>query len=82
MKTTYKFILIASIAIAILIYVLLFNRLSETAMVRWSYLWLPGLLFGATGLIAGKPSPRLAIIVTVAGVVALFVFFELIFPPL
>jgi hypothetical protein len=80
MKTTYKFILIASIAIAGLIYGLLFNRLSETSMVRCSYLWLPGVLFGATGLIARKPSPRLAIIVAVVGVVALFLFFELIFP--
>lgn len=82
MKFIYKFILIASIAIPILIYGLLANRLSETAMVRLSYLWLPGLLFGAVGLKAGQNSPRLPIIVAVIGVVALFLFFELIFPSL
>lgn len=82
MKTIYKLVLIGSIAMPILIYGLLASRLSETAMVRWSYLWLPGLLFGAVGLKAGQTSPRLPIIVAVIGVVALFLFFELIFPAL
>jgi hypothetical protein len=82
MKSIYKSILIASIAIAVLIYGLLCNRLSETAMVRWSYLWFPGLLFGAVGLKAGPTSPNRPIIVALIGVVALFLFFELIFPAL
>jgi hypothetical protein len=82
MKTIYQFILIASIALAVCIYGLFSNRLSETAMVRWSYFWLPGLLFGAAGLKAGQTSPRLPIIVAITGVVALFLFFELIFPSL
>jgi hypothetical protein len=82
MKTIYKFILIASIVLAVLIYGLLFNRLSETAMVRWAYLWLPGLLFGGVGLMAGQTSPRRPLIVAIIGVVALFLFFELIFPSL
>ena len=51
-------------------------------MVRWSYLWLPGLFFGAVGLMTGQASPRRPIIVAVIGVVALFLFFELIFPAL
>ena len=41
MKTIYKLILIASIAILVVVYGLFFNRLSETEMVRWSYVWLP-----------------------------------------
>ena len=82
MKTIYKCILIASIALPVLIYGLLSNRLSETAMVRWSYLWVPGLLFGAVGLMMGQTAPRRPIIVAVIGVVALFLFFELIFPSL
>ena len=82
MKTIYKFVLIASIAIAVLIYGVLFNRLSETAMVRWSYLWFPGLLFGAVGLKASQTSPNRPIIIALIGAVALFLFFELIFPSL
>ena len=82
MKNIYKVVLIASIALAVCIYGLFFNRLSETAMVRWSYLWLPALLFGAVGLKSGQTSPRLPLIVAGIGVVALFLFFELIFPAL
>lgn len=82
MKTVYKYILIASIAAAVCIYGLFFNRLSETEMVRWSYLWLPGLLFGAVGLKAGQTSPRFPLIVAAVGAVALFLFFELVFPSL
>lgn len=82
MKTIYKLILIASIAILVVVYGLFFNRLSETEMIRWSYVWFPGLLFGAVGLKAGQTSLRLPIIVTLAGLVALFLFFEVIFPAL
>ncbi len=82
MKSVYKFVLIASIAIAVLIYGVLFNRVSETAMIRWSYLWFPGLLFGVVGLKGSQSSPNRPIIVAVIGVVALFLFFELIFPAL
>ena len=82
MKAIYTVILIASIAIAVLIYGVLFNRVSETAMVRWSYLWFPGLLFGAVGLKASQTSPNRPIIIALIAVVALFLFFELIFPAL
>lgn len=82
MKTIYKFVLIASIALAVCIYGLFSNRISETGMVRWSHLWLPSLLFGAVGLKAGQTSPRLPIVVAVAGIVALFLFLEIIFPSL
>jgi hypothetical protein len=82
MKTTYKFVLIASIVLAICIYGLFFNRMSETAMVRWSYLWFPGLLFGAVGLKASQTSPNRPVIVAIIGIVALFLFFEFIFPSL
>jgi hypothetical protein len=82
MKTIYKIVLIASIALAVCIYGLFFNRLSETAMVRWAYLWFPGLLFGAVGLKGSQTSPNRPIIVALIGVVALFLFFELIFPAL
>jgi hypothetical protein len=82
MKNIYKVVLIGSILLAIGIYGLFFNRLSETAIVRWAYLWFPGLLFGAVGLKSGQTSPRLPLIVAAIGVVALFLFFELIFPSL
>ena len=82
MKTIYKSVLFASIAAAVLIYGLFSNRLSETDMVRWSYLWFPGLLFGAVGLMTGQASPKRPIIVAVVGVVAMFLFFEMIFPSL
>jgi hypothetical protein len=81
-KNIYKLVLIASIAILVVVYGLFFNRLSETEMIRWSYVWVPGLLFGAVGLKAGQSSLRLPIIVTVVGLVALFLFFEMIFPAL
>jgi hypothetical protein len=82
MRSIYKSILILSIALAVVIYGVLFNRLSETAMVRWSYLWFPGILFGAVGLKGSQSSPNRPIIVALIGVVALFLFFELIFPAL
>lgn len=82
MKNIYKLVLIASIAILVVVYGVFFNRLSETEMIRWSYVWFPGLLFGAVGLKAGQTSLRLPIIVTLAGLVALFLFFEVIFPAL
>ena len=41
MKNLYKFVLIGSIVLAICIYGLFLNRLSETEMVRWSYLGSP-----------------------------------------
>jgi hypothetical protein len=81
-KNIYRLVLIASIAILVVVYGLFFNRLSETEMIRWSYVWVPGLLFGAVGLKAGQSSLRLPIIVTVVGLVALFLFFEMIFPAL
>lgn len=82
MKNIYKIILIASIAIAVFVYGLFFNSLSETAMVRWSYLWFPGVLFGAVGLMSSQASIKRPLMVAVIGVVALFLFFELIFPSL
>lgn len=82
MKSVYKIVLIASIVVAVCIYGLFFNRMSETAMVRWSYLWFPALLFGAVGLKGSQASPNRPIIVALIGVVALFLFFELIFPAL
>jgi hypothetical protein len=82
MKSVYKIVLIASIAVAVLIYGLFFNRLSETAMVRWAYLWFPGLVYGAVGLMSGEAAPRRPIIVALISLVALFIFFEGIFPSL
>lgn len=82
MKTIYQAILYASIAVAVFIYGFFFNRMSETAMVRWSYLWFPGLLFGAVGLMSGQASLRRPVIVTLIGIVALVLFFELVFPAL
>ena len=82
MKTLYKFVLIASIVAAVCIYGLFSNRMSETAMVRWAYLWFPGLVFGIVGLKGGQSSPKRPIFAALIGIAALFFFFELIFPAL
>ena len=82
MKTISKVVLLASIALAVVIYGFFFDSLSETEMVRWSYLWFPGLLFGAVGLMAGQTSPKRPIVVAAISIVALLLFFELIFPSL
>jgi hypothetical protein len=82
MKALYTFILITSITTAVLIYGVLFNRVSETAMIRWSYLWFPGLLFGAVGLKTSPTSPNRPIVIALMAVVGLFLFFELILPAL
>lgn len=82
MKPVYKTVLITSIVIAIAIYALLFNKLSETAMVRWSYFWVPGVVYGAVGLIWPGAGSRRPIIAAAIAVVALIIFFEGIFPSL
>lgn len=78
----YKVILVTCIVAPILIYAILFDRLSETDMVRLAYLWLPGILFGATGLMRRQGSLRLPLLVAGIGLALLFVFFETIWPKL
>ena len=82
MKPVYKTVLIVCLAIAAVIYGLFLNKMSETAMVRWSYFWFPGMVFGVIGLMSGEGAPKRPVIAAVISVVALVIFFEAIFPSL
>jgi len=77
-----KFMLFGGLIGAALIYLALFNSLSETEMVNLSYIWLPVSVAGGAILYTGKNTLIFAVICLVLTVVALFSFFELIFPAL
>lgn len=71
------------LAVIIAIYGLLFDSLSETAMIELSYLWSGPLLFSVAGLIAayngaerGKPY-LFGLIGLISGPILLFIFFGL-----
>ncbi len=81
-KRVAKFMLFGGLIGAALIYLALFNSLSETEMVNLSYIWLPISVAGAAILYTGKNTLMFAIICLIMTVLALFVFFELIFPAL
>jgi len=82
MKPVYKTVLFVSIAIAVVIYGLFFSKLSETAMVRWSYFWFPGVVYGIAGLMFGDKGAKRPVMAALAGVFVLVIFFEGIFPSL
>ena len=81
-KRTAQMMLIGAIIAAALVYLVFANSLSETDMVRLSYIWLPIAITGAALLITGKNTLKFAIGWLVAAVLALFAFFELVFPML
>ncbi|HVF72607.1 MAG TPA: hypothetical protein VM940_13445 [Chthoniobacterales bacterium] len=82
MKAVYKVVLVTALAMAAVLYGLFLNTLSETAMVRLSYFWFPGMVYGTVGLLSGESSPRRPLIAAVISLIALLVFFEGIFPSL
>ena len=42
------------VSLLVCIYFTKFNALSETELVRWSYVWLPVIIFGVVGIFAMK----------------------------
>ena len=74
--------LIGAILGAALIYLIFANSLSETDMVRLSYVWLPIAVTGAAILWTGKNSIRFALAWFISTIMGLFSFFELVFPML
>ena len=81
-KPTARVMLIGAIIAAALVYLVFSNSLSETDMVRLSYIWLPIAITGAAILFTGKNTLKFAISWFITAVLGLFVFFELIFPML
>ena len=81
-KRTARIMLIGAIITAALVYLVFADALSETDMVRLSYIWLPIAITGAALLITGKNTLKFAIGWFAAAMLALFAFFELIFPML
>jgi len=81
-KRTARVVLIGAIIAAALVYLVFANSLSETDMVRLSYIWLPIAITGAAILFTGKNTLKFAISWFITAVLGLFVFFELIFPML
>jgi|GEM_PF-2793745 len=81
-KRTARIMLIGAIIVAALVYLVFADTLSETDMVRLSYIWLPIAIAGAAILMTGKNTLKFAIAWFAATVLALFAFFELIFPML
>ncbi len=67
---------------AAVIYLALFNSLSETDMVNFSYIWLPFAVTGAAVLYTGKNTLGFALTCFALAIVALVLFFEIIFPAL
>lgn len=82
------------IAVAVIIYAVRFNDLSETEMVQLSYLWLPIFVFGLAGLYGlkklknqGNPPKTIsvvlfALIIAIVAVGLLMFFYEAIWPSL
>ncbi len=77
-----KIMLYGGVAAAALIYLAFFNTLSETDMVNFSYIWLPFSVAGAAVLFTGNNTVKNAIIWFVVTLLALFIFFQVIFPML
>jgi len=76
------------------LYLIKFNDMSETELVRWSYLWIPMIVFGVAGSIAlkngisaGQDDPINSAIIsavkwTVVLSAALIIFYETIWDSL
>ena len=82
------------VLLAIWLYITRFNEMSETELVRWSYLWLPLIIFGAVGCIAlksgirtGLENPTQTALITsgkwtVVGMAGLIIFYEVMWEQL
>jgi hypothetical protein len=63
-------------------YMVVFDEISEEALIALSPLWVLGLVFGLFGLTLGRNSLRRSVVATAAAGVLFFLFFQLIWPSL
>ncbi|WP_285472922.1 toll/interleukin-1 receptor domain-containing protein [Actinoplanes sp. NBRC 101535] len=77
---------LASLAFGVLfpaiIYSVAFDEISESGLVMLTPVWVMALVFGITGLTARRATWRRPVLAVVAGLGALAVFFEAVFPVL
>ncbi len=90
MKNLFNHTWVLGILQAISIYFTKFNDLSETELVRWSYVWLPLIIIGVVGqlvqkngIAAGLANPFNQALIsaakwTVVGMALLIIFYETI----
>ena len=88
MNNIFNHTWVLGLILAASIYLTKFNDLSETELVRWSYVWLPLIIFGVVGHItqkngitAGLGNPFTAALIsaakwTVVGMAILIIFYE------
>ncbi|PCH82344.1 MAG: hypothetical protein COB90_01070 [Hyphomicrobiales bacterium] len=81
-RQTAKIMVFGSLLIAAVIYLVLFDSLSETEMVRLSYIWLPICVSGAIAWKTGQSTLTGALLWAGKTILLLALFFELIFPML
>lgn len=94
MEKLFQYAWMAGLSLALILYLVEAQNLSETELVHWSYVWIPIVIFGVAGSIAlkkGKAADldnpfRSALIRsltwTVVGIVLLVIFYEVIWPGL
>jgi serine/threonine protein kinase len=85
--TIFSVFMFGGMLTGVVINMLLFNSLSETELVEFSYLWVPVIVFGWGGRFAiknmkGKTPAIVALVAWMLAVGLLFFFFEGIFPAL
>lgn len=78
----YMAAFIYSIAQVFVIYFWSASDLSETAMVKLSWVWLPALAFSIAGFSIGKHSLKRSFVTMAVVMVLFFLFFELLWPSL
>jgi len=94
LREAFSLIWKIGLAVAVIIYAVRFNDLSETEMVQLSYLWLPIFVFGLAGLYGlknlrnqGNPPKTISVvlfasIIAIVAVGLLMFFYEAIWPSL
>ena len=79
-KRMAQIMVIGAIIGAALIYLVFAGSLSETDMVRLSYIWVPIAVTGAAVWITGRNTLKFALAWLILALASLFVFFEVVFP--
>ena len=74
----YLAALIYSIAQIFVIYIWNFDSISETGMVKLSWVWLPGLSFAIAGFTIGKWSIKKSIIAMAVVMIGFFLFYAVL----
>ncbi|MCB0629145.1 MAG: hypothetical protein R2824_18105 [Saprospiraceae bacterium] len=94
MEKIFQYSWMAGLSFMVIIYATQFNELSEDEMVRWSYVWIPLLIFGIIGTILQKRAERSelytpfrtilkrTLLFTLTGAILLVFFYEAIWPGL